>query len=701
MFSNPHHLWVKVIKALHGIEGGFDYKGCYFNGTWAKIVGSSNYLHSNGFLPSNSLSFKVGSGTRIHFWKDTWIGDSPLCTRYSRIYQLDQDKDCLIMDRFQNGQLSIRTSAYLRDMLNEINQIIPNDVEDSLSEKKMLWDYLIVVIANWNGNVVIMGDFNEVRTQAERYGSIFNVQGADSFNSFILAARLGEVSLASNFDCYLSDHRPILMREAHFDYGPIPFHFFHHWFKMEGFDTFVERTWNEANMSDTNAISKLLKKLKFLKDQTREGNYDILNKRVAISKSLQDIEKLASMEVAQKVKIKWEIEGDENSKYYHAILNKRRCQLPICGILVDGTWIDSLSLVKSEFLSHFTNRFNQPETSRLLLNIDFPNKLNLDQQIDLESDVTHDEIKRVVWDCGIDKYLDPDEFTFGFYRRYWSVLEKDVVQAVSYFFNMECSLKVIIAKILSNRLVVVLGDIVNEVQSAFVVNRQILDGSMPIYHLSLFKAPMKVLQKMESIRCHFFNGIDHNGKKPIWVKWSKVQAFKKKGGLGVSAEKMSYETLGFSLRQNPRGGIEQKQFSKLLASVEGIVLVNMRDRLNISRRGMDIDSILCPSCGMAVESASHVFFTCHIARESVADHESLSKQGGSGRTEDAEMREERLSWFGHAKRRPHIVPLRSVDALIVKGLRRKGRLKFRWKDRIKQDMNELLLSEDMISDRNA
>ncbi|GJV21797.1 hypothetical protein Tco_1370817 [Tanacetum coccineum] len=38
------------------------------------------------------------------------------------------------------------------------------------------------------------------------------------------------------------------------------------------------------------------------------------------------------------------------------------------------------------------------------------------------------------------------------------------------------SLYKIIAKILANRLVVVLGDIVNEVQSAFVADRQILDG---------------------------------------------------------------------------------------------------------------------------------------------------------------------------------------------------------------------------------
>ncbi|GKE53380.1 hypothetical protein Tco_1488536 [Tanacetum coccineum] len=36
---------------------------------------------------------------------------------------------------------------------------------------------------------------------------------------------------------------------------------------------------------------------------------------------------------------------------------------------------------------------------------------------------------------------------------------------------------------------------------------------------------------MESIRCHFFNGVDQNGKKPIWVKWNKVLASKEKGGI--------------------------------------------------------------------------------------------------------------------------------------------------------------------------
>ncbi|GJY09090.1 RNA-directed DNA polymerase, eukaryota, reverse transcriptase zinc-binding domain protein [Tanacetum coccineum] len=163
-----------------------------------------------------------------------------------------------------------------------------------------------------------------------------------------------------------------------------------------------------------------------------ERDDDVVNKRTNVVRSLQELEKLQSLKAAQKAKIKWAIEGDENSKYYHGILNKKWSQLAIRGILVDGNWIDSPGLVKT----------------------------------DLECEVTKDEIKRAVWDCGIDKSLGPDRFTFGFYHQYWKIIESDVVDAVTCFFHQR----------LANRLVVVLGDLVNEVQSAFVADRQILDG---------------------------------------------------------------------------------------------------------------------------------------------------------------------------------------------------------------------------------
>ena len=43
--------------------------------------------------------------------------------------------------------------------------------------------------------------------------------------------------------------------------------------------------------------------------------------------------------------------------------------------------------------------------------------------------------KKVVWDCGTDKSPGPDGFTFVFYRHFWSTIEKDVVEAVRYFFS--------------------------------------------------------------------------------------------------------------------------------------------------------------------------------------------------------------------------------------------------------------------------
>ncbi|GKD32458.1 RNA-directed DNA polymerase, eukaryota, reverse transcriptase zinc-binding domain protein [Tanacetum coccineum] len=85
MFSSPNDLWVKVVKAFQGHEGGFDNNGCSFKGIWANIVGSSNFLHSKGIILSNTFCFKAGCGTRIRFWKDIWVGESPLFMRWCDI----------------------------------------------------------------------------------------------------------------------------------------------------------------------------------------------------------------------------------------------------------------------------------------------------------------------------------------------------------------------------------------------------------------------------------------------------------------------------------------------------------------------------------------------------------------------------------------------------------------------------------------
>ncbi|GJR30811.1 RNA-directed DNA polymerase, eukaryota, reverse transcriptase zinc-binding domain protein [Tanacetum coccineum] len=139
MISNPNALWVKVIKSLHGQEGGFGLNVSSSKGIWSKIVGSSNFLHSNEIIPNDSIRYRVGCGSSIRFWKDLWIGNSPLYMRYNKPFRLDNEKDCFISDRFIDNQwswnwsrafLGTRNSAYLVDMINDITPLDLNSDRD-------------------------------------------------------------------------------------------------------------------------------------------------------------------------------------------------------------------------------------------------------------------------------------------------------------------------------------------------------------------------------------------------------------------------------------------------------------------------------------------------------------------------------------------------------------------------------------------
>ncbi|GJY92747.1 RNA-directed DNA polymerase, eukaryota [Tanacetum coccineum] len=350
----------------------------------------------------------------------------------------------------------------------------PHDLRD----KKILWDYLEYIINRWDGEVLIMGDFNEVRRKTERFGSVFNVQGADMFNTFIANAGLEEIPLggssftwchksatkmskldrflisenlfnsypnicATSLDRFLSDHRPILLRESNHDYGPISFRYFNHWTELDGFNKFFIDTWNSAPV-ETNAMRNVMQKFKFLKGKIREwlkiyksknggsgilkeelnridADIDkglasdiIINRRMEVIKSIQYLDKIHVMDLAQKAKVKWAIEGDENSRYFHGVLNKKRSQSNIRGIMVDGKWQDNPKVIKSEFFLHFRKRFEKPSANRILIDMNFPKTISIDQETELEGAVSKEEVKKAVWDCGSDKSPGPVDFRLAF-----------------------------------------------------------------------------------------------------------------------------------------------------------------------------------------------------------------------------------------------------------------------------------------------
>ena len=67
LVNQPNQLWVKLIKSIHGLEAGFDGNGCYMQGLWADIVGSSYYLHSRNLIPKDVLKCNIGTGRLFVF----------------------------------------------------------------------------------------------------------------------------------------------------------------------------------------------------------------------------------------------------------------------------------------------------------------------------------------------------------------------------------------------------------------------------------------------------------------------------------------------------------------------------------------------------------------------------------------------------------------------------------------------------------
>nr|GEY09360.1 RNA-directed DNA polymerase, eukaryota, reverse transcriptase zinc-binding domain protein [Tanacetum cinerariifolium] len=522
-----------------------------------------------------------------------------------------------------------------------------------------------------------------------------------------------------------------------------------------------------VTMGDFNEVRTKDERLKYLKEKLRAWNND--TKRNSSNSKIVFNEELAKLDAtidkaAQKAKIKWAIEGDENSKYYHDILNKKRNQLTIRGILVEGGNSSFVALISKKSDANMVKDF------RLI--------------------------------------------------------------------SLIGSLYKIIAKTLANCLVTFLGDIVNEVQSAFVADRQIIDGPFILNELvqwwrssisffvhfgdreSSYFVPKscgcrlrinmnkskfmgvvvddaKVEQAALNIGCvtlkvpfsylgskvggsmsriQSWNEIIDRvtarlskwqmktlsiggrltliklvlGMKPIWVKWKSVLSSKKKGGLGVSsvyalnralmfkwiwqfftqgsflwarvikaiheaegkigknvkpvyssiwldiirevdkvkkhgidlvsyiykklgngantsfweeiwredvefkklyprlyaleaiknmavASKLSQTNLVSSFHRVPRGGVEQSQLDAMMDKLEGVLVVNMRDRWVWSLEGSEefsvasvrklIDDktlseissksrwIKVVPIKSVVESSRHTFFTCHIAKD--------------------------------------------------------------------------------------
>ncbi|GJU67045.1 hypothetical protein Tco_1253304 [Tanacetum coccineum] len=118
---------------------------------------------------------------------------------------------------------------------------------------------------------------------------------------------------------------------------------------------FITEAWSkEANKSSNDKKINIQHNLSEVDKLINQGksNDKILIKRIMLLNDLHELNNRNAMEISQKAKIRWSIEGDEKSKYFHGIMNKKRSQLTIRGTLANEEWILEPHRVKNEFFTH-------------------------------------------------------------------------------------------------------------------------------------------------------------------------------------------------------------------------------------------------------------------------------------------------------------------------------------------------------------
>ncbi|GJV55467.1 RNA-directed DNA polymerase, eukaryota [Tanacetum coccineum] len=364
-------------------------------------------------------------------------------------------------------------------------------------KKKGLWNFIHNFMSDQPGHYFVFSDFNIVGFSSERIGSLFNHRSASYFNEFIKDCRFWDVPLGGHAFTHISGNGE----------------------KLSRLDRFLlsEDVTNIVPNLMVVSLDSLKRKSNchLIVDIERDleaglGFSNLHSQRKDLLLKIRGIERAKSLDAYQKAKIKWGIKSDENTKFFHGIVKKKRRDLAINGVMKNGTWFSDPGDIKDIFREFFVEKFKHFEGVDVTRRSDHYKTLSSAQVSLLEHSISEREVYDAIRDCGSEKSPGPDGFSFAFYKKYWDILKTDIMAYVREFFKngnipsgcnssfitlipkVDNPLVVsdfrpisligaqykILAKILANRLSRVIDSVISPEQTTFIKARQILDGPL-------------------------------------------------------------------------------------------------------------------------------------------------------------------------------------------------------------------------------
>jgi len=334
-----------------------------------------------------------------------------------------------------------------------------------------------------------------------------------------------------------------------------------------------------------------------------------LKDRELAAMKIVELERLNSLDMRQKSRIKWLVDGDENSHFFHGFINNRNNKNQLHALLINGDWCIDPTFIKDEAVRFFTSKFSEKWKSRPKFQSSDFQKLSEANRVFIEAPFSIEEVRVAVWSCGNEKALGPDGFTFKFFKKFWDLLKDDIMAFVHHFekwgrFSRGCNssfitlaakikdplnlgdsrpisliglLYKIIAKLLALRIKKVVGVCIDDTQSAYIEGRNILEGPFVINELCswaklrgrkrlLFKADFN--QAFDSVNWNYLDSIMAQmnfGEK--WRAWIRVCLESSRASVLINGS----PTKEFSMQKGVRQGDPLYHFLFIIA-MEGLNL---------------------------------------------------------------------------------------------------------------------------------
>jgi hypothetical protein len=193
-------------------------------------------------------------------------------------------------------------------------------------------------------------------------------------------------------------------------------------------------------------------------------------------------------------------DGDKNTKFFHRLANSNRRYNSISSLSINGVMSTDLDVISESITNFYSHLFEEGESDRPLLDGSDFSMIPEEDALWLERPFGEEEVADVVSGFNRDKAPGPDGFSMGFYQCCWDILRPDVMAFLNYFHDF-CSFEKslnptfvslipkkkealevkdfrpislvggsykILAKLLANRLKVVLPKLISTSQNAFV-----------------------------------------------------------------------------------------------------------------------------------------------------------------------------------------------------------------------------------------